>query len=80
MNVVAPLCFASHKLLRAMYWTFHVLRLSYGLVSGSTLDFALLCHSLVYFVVRDSTGGVVLCSTEKYLIARQNFLVLCRTE
>ena len=28
MNVVVPVCFASDRWPRAMYWTFHVLRLS----------------------------------------------------
>ena len=47
MNVVVPLCFASERLLRAMYRTIHVLRLSNGLVQGRTLRYlVILCCTL----------------------------------
>ena len=53
MNVVVPFCFASQRLLAAMYWTSHVLRLSNGLIPGSTLQYFVLCST-----------GVILCSTD----------------
>ena len=57
MNVVVPLCFASQRLLAAMYWTFHVLRLSNRLVRGSTLQyFVILCCIVKYAVVLSSIG------------------------
>ena len=48
MNVVVPLCFASHRLLCVMLWTFHVLRLSNGL--GSSV------LGSIYFLARKNSS------------------------